>query len=895
LKNATVDQYAGFAARAKGIFKPGRGLKTAFSVAGLLLARVCPAGDGLLVVGSPGPNDFDLAQRGHTSAIFVDPESNRATKRAANDLADDLERVTGLRPLVVTELKDAGRFVVIIGELGSSVVVDRLAAAHKIDADGIRGQWESNIVQAVELPAPGVDRAVVIAGSDCRGTIYGIYAISEAIGVSPWSWWADVPVKRHNELWIASGKHQHGPPAVKYRGIFLNDEDWGLRPWAAGTFDPRTGNIGPKTYAKVFELLLRLHANLLWPAMHPGTRAFNFFPDDKVAAGEYGIVMGSSHAEPMLRDNVDEWNPDIRGPYDYSVNRLAVLKYWEERVRENARYENIYTVGMRGIHDSPMAGGGSVGDRAARLRNVIMDQRAILQRWVNKDLDRVPQMFCPYKEVLPVYRHAPGNIPADVTLMWPDDDYGYIQHLSTPAEERREGRAGVYYHVSYWGRPYDYLWLCSTPPALIGEEMTKAFDYGADRIWVLNVGDLKPAEIDIEFFLKLAWDPAGWNPETGQHGFLRNMAVRDFGETLSGEIASIWDEYYRLNFQRKPEHMGIDPTNQLMAVPSFRGTEPVNEAQGRLAAFANLSSRTHALAERVDPQMKDAFYELVQYPVQSAALMNQKGLNLAAYGKIGETEAAKEAFLVAVRRAQSCIDQETAYYNERLAGGKWKGMMSDAPRALPVFGMPPGSIFTPAFAAAELEAPGEAAGRLEVRAVDAQSRLAGKKASWRTIGGLGYGGAAIAVSPNRFTVESDPAKIQKESPSVTYPVRIAHSGNWDVVVRRLPTWASDPSKPLRYAVSFDDGPVQVVATVAYMGENDLRWQKDVLRNASYSLSTHHLAGGVHSLRIWGVDPGLILDSLLIAPCGYTGGSYAWPAEKEILAQSDDPARPAGSL
>ena len=236
---------------------------------------------------------------------------------------------------------------------------------------------------------------------------------------------------------------------------------------------PDTGNIGPKTYAKIFELLLRLHANYLWPAMHPGTRAFNFYPTNKFIADEYGIVMGSSHCEQMLRDNVDEWDEKKFGEYNFVTNPDGVLNYWEQRVRENGKFESIYTLGMRGIHDGAMPGGGTTREKAARLQTIIADQREMLARDVNTNVAAVPQIFCPYKEVLPLYRLM-TNLPDDITLVWPDDNYGYIRQFSNARERARSGGAGVYYHVSYAGAPRDYLWLCSTPPALIAEEMTKA-------------------------------------------------------------------------------------------------------------------------------------------------------------------------------------------------------------------------------------------------------------------------------------------------------------------------------------------------------------------------------------------------------------------------------------
>jgi len=795
--------------------------------------------------------------------------------------------------------------VIIVGEFGRSPIVDKLAAEGRLETDGIRGQWESDVIQVIDHPWRGVDRALVIAGSDQRGAIYGIYDLSRAIGVSPWYWWADVPVAKQTHLWIAAGTYCQGPPAVKYRGIFLNDEDWGLRPWAARTNEPETGNIGPKTYARIFELLLRLRGNLLWPAMHPGTRAFNFYPNDKVIADEYGIVMGSSHAEPMLRDNVDEWSRDGHGEYDYATNRTEVLNYWETRVRENAKFESIYTEGMRGIHDGPMEGGGTLSERAERLRGIIADQRNLLRRWVRPDLSGVPQMFCPYKEVLPIYRSAPDLVPDDVTLVWPDDNYGYIQHFSSAAERSRAGGGGVYYHVSYWGAPYDYLWLCSTPPALIGEEMTKAWTYDARKIWVLNVGDLKPAEIDTEFFLWLAWDPRRWSPEDGQSAFLRTIAARDFGAAAAQEVAAILNEYYRLNFQRKPEHMGVDPTSSLLAPPpGFSLFTPV-EAQARLAGFGSLAARADALAQRIRPSGKDAFFELVQYPVDAAALMNRKGLSLSAYyAASAEKDPRARGYLADAIEAQAAIDAATRYFNTRIADGKWRGIMSDIPRDLPVFELPPtaGSMAPTAGSGWQEDLPGIRPEWLETwterRSVDTLSAdrgeivLGGSETSqrigtalgaWRTIGGLGYTGKAVEVYPTTASVPPDGDSIRARAPCLHYDLDLPHAGKWQLTVRRVPTWPI-AGGGIRYGVSFDNGPIQIVVCAPYGGENDRVWQQDVLHDASYSASLHNLTAGRHDLEIWAVDPGLVIDSIRIA-AGIGNASYAWPK----LA----PAAPAG--
>ena len=466
--------------------------------------------------------DFELVRGGRAADVYVSDGDFKVVRIAANDLAADVERVTGVRPSVRTEPSGLSSYAVLVGTLGTSHLIDRLAREGKIDAKGLGGKWESFLITTVKDPLPGVRLGLVVAGSDRRGTAYGVYELSQALGVSPWYWWADVAPERRRELFVAAGTRHDGPPSVKYRGVFLNDEDWGLQPWAAKTFEPEYGDIGPKTYARLFELLLRLKANTVWPAMHEVTRPFNADPRNAAVADDYAIVMGSSHAEPMLRNNVGEWKGDPHD-YDYTKNAEGVRRYWEERVRQNGRFENLYTLGMRGIHDSAMQGPKSQPERIKLLEQIFADQRAMLARHVSPDVTKVPQVFIPYKEVLADYRNG-LKVPEDVTIISPDDNFGYIRWFPSNEERRRPGGFGVYYHVSYLGRPLSYLWLETTPPALVWEEMSKAYRNGARRFWVLNVGDLKPAEAVTEFFMQMAWDAGRWRRDNLQD-FLKQWAA----------------------------------------------------------------------------------------------------------------------------------------------------------------------------------------------------------------------------------------------------------------------------------------------------------------------------------------------------------------------------------
>jgi hypothetical protein len=327
----------------------------------------------------------------------------------------------------------------------------------------------------------------------------------------------------------------------------LNDECWGLNPWASKTFEPEEGNIGPKTYARIFELLLRLRANFIWPAMHPCTNAFYKNPENPKTANDYGIVVGTSHAEPMMRNNVDEWDGKKMGNFNFFNNRETVLNYWETRVDESRNYESIYTLGMRGIHDSGMVGVKNIQENVDALEAIIGEQRNLLEKYVDPNAANVPQAFTAYKEVLDIY-YAGLKLPEDITLVWPDDNYGYIQRFSDKEKQKRQGGSGIYYHLSYWGRPHDYLWLSSTHPMLVWEEMIKASYFNSNEIWVVNVGDIKPLEYNISLFLDMAWNTTAYATPTGVREHFNKWHQDIFGLENGLEIAGFMWDYYDLHF-----------------------------------------------------------------------------------------------------------------------------------------------------------------------------------------------------------------------------------------------------------------------------------------------------------------------------------------------------------
>lgn len=790
---------------------------------GIGSARAAPG----WIATSGGVADFPLASHGVAAPIVYAEQDAKAVAIAAADLAADIERVTGRKPAVQTAPVQG--HAVLVGTLGSSTQIDQLVTAGKLDVRTLKGAWESFLITTV-------GKQLVIVGSDRRGTAFGVYELSQSIGVSPWYWWADVAPEKKSALFARAGAHRFGPPSVRYRGIFINDEDWGLQPWAARTLEPENKGIGPKTYARVFELLLRLKANTLWPAMHPGTPAFNSDKRNAAMADDYAIVMGSSHAEPMLRNNVSEWTAGADA-YDYQRNAEGVLKYWDERVAANGRYENVYTIGMRGIHDSAMKGPKAVPERIALMEKIFADQRALLARHTGSAAGQVPQLFCAYKEVLGLYRQG-LQVPDDVTIMWPDDNFGYIRSFANASERGRSGGFGVYYHLSYLGVPLSYLSLSTIPPALIWEEMSKAWDAGAQRIWIANVGDIKPAEIDTEFFLQMAWDQRRWTRETMPH-FLAQWAAREFGDAHAAEISAIMNEYYRLNFTRKPEHLQWWLPKE---APRHSGIAPA-DATVRQQRFVRLRERAERLRAKIAPANQDAYFELVAYPVAAAALANERFL---------EGERGNQAAALA---AHARLDRLTERWNSDLAGGKWRHMMPQepgpsewrslraAPWVMPQYGAP----------AVPVEA---LAGHIEAARFSASRE--GSGAAWKAIPGLGHSGeGAVAVYPTRAASVPIEAALQ-EAPRLDYRVKLP-AGQLSLRLHLIPT---HPIKGglLRVAIGLDGQAPQLVTLD--VNDGGAAWAQGVLNGRRTALATLGVArAGAHVVQLFGIDPGVVVDSI----------------------------------
>ncbi|MGN6626330.1 MAG: glycosyl hydrolase 115 family protein [Tepidisphaeraceae bacterium] len=609
----------------------------------------------------PTPNAFPLVESGRATALYVDPSDFEGVQRAASDLREDIGRVTTLRPELRTTESSATRDVVWIGTLGKSPTIDGLVKSGTLHVESIAGKWESFVIAVVAHPAPGVDHALIVAGSDKRGTIYGIYELSEQMGVSPWYWWADVPAKHHAQLYVRPGTFTQGPPAVKYRGIFINDEEPCLGPWARAKF----GGVNSKMYAHMFELILRLRGNFLWPAMWG--KAFNEDdPADARVADEYGVVMGTSHHEPMLRAQA-EWGRHRKqygnGEWNYATNAAGLRQFWIDGVERNKAYESIYTLGMRGDGDVAMPDAGGLEANKTLLETIIGDQRKILAAHVNPDVTHLPQLWALFTEVQQYY-DAGLNVPDDVTLLFTDDNVGNLRRVPTTQERSRAGGSGIYFHMDMNGGPYSYKWINTNPLPKIAEQMNLAYEYGARQIWIANVGDLKPLEIPLEFFLRMAWNPPAMQGHIAD--YQRRWAEREFGPEHASEIADLAARYAKYNAWRKPEVVRPDTYSLI----HFQEAERVSQAWNELA------DRASTLNAALPPEERDAFYELILYPVLAGRNFNNlyiaAGRN-ALYAKQGRASTNTQAQLV---RTLFQTDQELSdYYNDQLLNGKWKHMM----------------------------------------------------------------------------------------------------------------------------------------------------------------------------------------------------------------------------
>ncbi len=927
------------------------------------------------------------------ATLYVDSDDHAGVIRAVNDLQADVARVTGLRPVVSHQENGLGPNTIVAGTLGKSHLIDSMVRQHKIDVTAIAGKWESFLIQVVPEPMPGVSSALIIAGSDKRATIYGIYDLSEHIGVSPWYWWADVPVAHKAALYVKAGAYAQGPPSVKYRGIFLNDEAPDLTRWVAEKYgtvavpgNQTTANYGRGFYTNLFQLILRLKGNYLWPAMW-NNRFNEDDPENPRLADEYGIVMGTSHQEPMLRAQKEwDWGTNygmIYHNWNYSrpQQQPVLQQFWREGVRRNKNFESILTMGLRAENDV----GTPIGKDLTG--EIVKVQREILAQEINPDVTKVSQLWCPYKEALDYY-NAGLRVPDDVTLLWTDDNYGNLRRLPTAEERQRPGGAGIYYHFDYHGPPRSYQWINASPLAKIWDQMSLAKEYGADRIWIVNVGHFKGYEFPLEYFMSLAWNTDRWT-NSNINQFTRLWAEREFGPDYAEDIADIVAKTTKYNGRRKPE----------LLEPTTYSLDYYQEAGRVLAEFQAVNHRAGQIYTNLPPDRQDAFYELVFFPIKAAAQLHElylaaaRNASCARQGRVSANDMATQT-----RDLFQAHTNLMNYFNKTFARGKWDHFMDqphigytnwqdppqDSLRAVklteiavaeaPALGVAldgsdaawPGAkeeAVLPQFDAfnrqrhyIDLFNKGKTPFDFSASASDAwivlsetNGTVAKDKRLWvsvdwgkapqHTAGGTvritgvntniivnihafnpteitrdslhGFveGEGVVSIEPEHFTKKTEaganrwiniedygrtlsgmratglvdaPAAIPgKDSPCLEYQMYLFDTGTADVSVFTGPAMNFLPGRGLRFALSFDDEPPQVVTLVPEKYNAQYRnrdWETSVKDNTRCARTSCTLAkSGYHTLKIWMVDPVVVVQKIVVN-LGGLKPSYLGPPE-----------------
>lgn len=940
----------------------------------LLFVQAQPAfalEDRLYISGQKSKGAFALASSGKPVPLCVSDSDFAGVIRAARDLQADLKRVTGIEP-AFTAAKNVPKQkqLVLVGTIGKSPLIDQLIKKKKLDVSGIAGKWETFVVQVVKKPLKGVDEALVIAGSDKRGTIYGIYDVSAQIGVTPWYWWADVPVKKQLDLYVQEGRHTKGEPKVKYRGIFINDEAPALSGWARETF----GGFNHQFYEKVFELILRMKGNYLWPAMWGSA----FSDDDKLSpkvADEYGVVIGTSHHEPLMRAH-DEWRRYGSGPWNYNTNPEKLREFWKGGIERMGNFESLVTIGMRGDGDEPM----SENSNISLLEKIVTDQRKIIADVTGKPANQTPQIWALYKEVQDYYDKG-MRVPDDVTLLLADDNWGNIRKLPKVGEKQHAGGYGIYYHFDYVGGPRNYKWINTNPIARIWEQMHLAYQHKADRIWIVNVGDIKPMEFPTEFFLDYAWNPEKW-PAERLNDYTRLWAERQFGEKHASAIAEILTKYTMYNSRRKPELLSPD-TYSLVNY---------QEAERVVADYTQLAEEAERINQLLPLEYKDAYYQLVLYPVKASANLNElhvtTGRNrlYAQQGRVAANDLAAKVKALFDKDAEL-----TQYYHKGVAGGKWNHMMSqthisytywqqpekdvlpEVKQVNPVAGMAMGvaiegsanwwpqekgaallpelsryqpqgryiEIFsrgqkpfpyevttgapwlkvsqkngtvaqeqrlwvsvdwslvpvgrhkipvtitgpngTKVVVQAQVHHPAspapeqvkgfvESSGYVSIEAEHFSNTVETKDVSWEIIPNLGRTLSGVTT----FPVTAPSQTPGGNSPRLEYPINLFAPAEVTVQVHLSPTLNFHNTQGLRYAVSFDDQPPQIINI--HTTKTEREWEKNVANNINLTISKHQLsAPGQHVLKFWMVDSGVVLQKIVV-DAGGLKPSYLGPPE-----------------
>lgn len=817
--------------------------------------------------------------------IYTDENDDWLIQKSASLFQNDIEKVSGKKPEIIHTISPKTTNVIIIGSIKNSKLIQQLIQSKKINVDSIKNKWEAYQIKIVDKPFKGIDKALVIAGSDKRGTAYGVFEISKEMGVSPWYWWADVPVKKKKEIYLKKNIFLQDHPLVKYRGIFINDEAPAFSGWTKEKF----GGVNHHVYEKVFELLLRLKANYLWPAMWG-----NAFNDDDtlnpVLANKYVIVMGTSHHEPMLRAQ-QEWKRYGKGPWNYETNKAVLDSFWKKGIENMDSHESIVTIGMRGDGDEPMTQGTAIG----LLEKIVADQRKIIEEVTGKPASETPQDWALYKEVQDYYDKG-MRVPDDVTLLFSDDNWGNLRRLPKLDAKPRSGGYGIYYHFDYVGGPRNYKWINTNNIARVWEQMHLAYSYGADRIWVVNVGDLKPMEFPISFFLDYAWNPEKITADDLPNYFT-DWATQQFGEKYAKQIGELIQKYSQYNARRKPELLS----------PKTYSLTNYNEFQRVADEYTNLAVKAQKINNLISPEYKDAFYELVLHPVEASANLNALYL-AAAKNNFFANEKNPIANLYAdsikyFYKKDSLISYK---YNHKIANGKWNHMMDQTHIGYTYWQQPPFNKMPSVEYVSDGSQKDESV-KVDVRDKTAESlipanfkgnifyekngyvsieaahysKAVNKQIEWKVIPGIGKDGDGITT----FPVTADEKTLTNGNPYLQYDVYVYDTGTVKLNAYFSPTLNfENDSTGLQYAISIDNEKPQIIS-INKDDKNERIWGQWVANNIIIKTTEHQiLKPGRHVIKYWMINPAAVLQKLVL-DFGGLKPSYLGPPETIINSKN----------
>ena len=781
------------------------------------------------------PNTLCLSNK--QGDIQVDDKDFKGVLIAVDNLKKDLDKVLSRHNLPI-----------VVGTYGKSALINKLAKKKLINANELKGKREKFVISFVK-------NQLVIAGSDKRGTIYGVYEFCEQIGVSPWYDWADAPVERHDKIFIKNGVFTDGEPAVRYRGIFLNDEAPCLSGWVQQNYG---GIFNHEFYARVFELVLRLKGNYMWPAMWNSA----FYAEDPLnmqTADDVGVMMGTSHHEPMAKAH-KEWTRDkSHGAWNYDTNKAELDAFWKSGVERMKNTEDVVTIGMRGNGDEPMGENADV----ALLERVVSNQRRLIEEATGKPANQTPQLWALYKEVQEYYEKG-MKVPDDVILLLCDDNWGNVRVLPEldgnnaqgAFAKRHPGGYGMYYHVDYVGAPRNSKWINISQVQRMWEQLQLTYDYGVSQLWILNVGDLKPMELPIDFWFRMAWNPNQFNASNLQN-YIERFCRQQFGEEFAVEAARI------LNLNCKYTHRR---TAEQMEANTYSLTN--GEWNARLQEFNQLNDEAQALRAKMPEKYHDAYDQLIGFPVAAMAniynMYYAQAMNryLADKGNIEANEWSKKVNEYFDKDAELC-----AFYNHEIANGKWNHMMDQVHIGYRSWNDPRENVLPPTIVIDQESAKENAPGliitppdNVVIEAADFKASKDAKEAKWKVIPDFGIYKDAVGLFP--YTKPTDGASLIYD---FTVPQTLKTKR---MVIALAPTFPFNSGRGQRLKVSVDGKELATLNVneaskyiVNAFHDQNYEWEKTRINNQKISLE--NLEPGGHTLSLEPLDPGIVIERITI--------------------------------